>query len=443
MRTSVLPILLLLACCGEADFDVTSPDPESPEASQFALTMSSADAAELLAFVNDPSTTSNLLDDQVALDARAAAAIITHRDGADGIAGTSDDDLYGTVAELDHVAFVGDTALKRLLAWALTHPVAKAETVEGVAFTAEQVSLVLWGVNQATNDELNDELQLENRAVNALLAGKPFVSVAGIGAAPYVGPAALTKLRANAPVWAAKRAGTVTLAGTFDSVTFDEATAKAALKLANTATVQELTAGGLPVAGAAPITSNRPFATLEQVSKVHGVGVATMRALHALAKTTVPVTPSVPDGEACDARRVCLSGLVCAGLTHMEHGFCRPSWMANTFRSGTPLAIPDGAPVSIGITVRGLASVPEDVIVHLELDHPRKSDLQIVLTQPSSAESVVWPVGSNGDARVVMGAGVERDSGVNGEWFLTIVDTVSGQTGTLNGWSLELTSRWD
>jgi subtilisin-like proprotein convertase family protein len=32
---------------------------------------------------------------------------------------------------------------------------------------------------------------------------------------------------------------------------------------------------------------------------------------------------------------------------------------------------------------------------------------------------------------------------VNGEWFLTVIDTASGNVGTLEGWSLELTSRWD
>jgi len=446
MFTRALPAAVVLAACGVADLDVGSPDPEAPADSQYALSISTADAAELLAFVNDPGTTRGLLDDDLQLDARAAAAIIRHRDGADALAATADDDLFGSIAELDNVSYVGDVALAKLRTWALAHPVAKAEVVEGVSFTSEQVSVVLWGVNQSTNDELNDELQLDDRAVNGLLAGKPYVSIAQLGARPYVGPSALLKLRANAPAWASKRAGAVTLAGTFDGVSFDEAQAKAAVRIANTKTLAELQAGGLPVVGAAPIIGNRPFATLAQVSAVSGVGAATMRALHAMAIAAVPVTPTVGDGGECDAaQRRCLSGLVCAGLTWNEHGWCRPSWMANTFRSGTQVAIPDGSPsgVSMGIGVFGLASVAEDVIVHLELDHPRKSDLRITLTQPSSAESVVWPVGSDGAARVVMGWGVERDSQVNGEWFITIVDTVSGQAGTLNGWSLELTSRYD
>lgn len=119
--------------------------------------------------------------------------------------------------------------------------------------------------------------------------------------------------------------------------------------------------------------------------------------------------------------------------------------MSNTFRSGTVIAIPDAnaAGASMGMTIFGLASVPEDVIVHLERSHPRPQALRIILTQPSSAESVVWEVNSAGSARVVMGGSVERDSEVNGVWTLTVIDTVSGNIGTLNGWSLELTSRMD
>ncbi|MEW5742066.1 MAG: hypothetical protein AB1938_24335 [Myxococcota bacterium] len=39
--------------------------------------------------------------------------------------------------------------------------------------------------------------------------------------------------------------------------------------------------------------------------------------------------------------------------------------------------------------------------------------------------------------------GVERDPQVNVVWTLTVIDTVQGSAGMLNGWSLALTSRWD
>jgi DNA uptake protein ComE-like DNA-binding protein len=303
----------------------------------------------------------------------------------------------------------------------------------------------VWGVNRATSDELDDGLQLDTRAASSLLAGRPFATVAQMGAAPYVGATVLTRLRDHAPVWHALRAGAPTLAGTYDGVQFDEATAKAALTLCNRATLQELLDGGLPIAGAAPIIGNRPYTTLTQVSNVSGVGAATMAALQKLAAAAVPVTPSVPVNGSCDnAQLLCLSGLVCSGLSYGPTGHCRPAWMANTFRSGTQLGIPDrnafGA--SMGVTVSGLGSAPEDITVHLnELDHPALTELRIILTAPNGAAATVWEAGAQGAIKVPLPASFDRSGPVNGVWVLTVIDTAAGNSGTLNGWTLELTSR--
>jgi 5'-nucleotidase len=56
----------------------------------------------------------HLLDHVVALNARAAAAIIAARDGADG--------FLANLAELDAVKWVGPQAFRRLLAYATSHP---------------------------------------------------------------------------------------------------------------------------------------------------------------------------------------------------------------------------------------------------------------------------------------------------------------------------------
>jgi hypothetical protein len=397
-------ILLAAAACGPA----TEIDPDAiddTESAEFALTLSANDAATLLKFVNYAGTTSALLDDQVALDTRAAQAVIVHRDGADKKPGGSDDDLFDSVGELDAVAYVGETALKRMLAWAKSHPLTGAETVEGVVFTADEAVAVIWGVNQATNDELNVGLQLDSRAVNGLFANRPFVAVSQMGAAPYVGVVALEKLRNNAPVWAAKKNAT-SLAGTFDGVSFDEATAKQALTLCNRATLQELLDGGLPIAGAAPIIGNRPYSTMAQVSAVSGVGSATMNALHKLAAANVPP-------------------------------------LLVSFHNGTQLAIPDrnawGA--SMGMTVTGMGATAQDVAVSLEIDHGNVAELRVVLTAPNGAQATVWEPGQGNPTRVVIGAALDRSGPVNGVWTLTVIDTAAGNVGTLNGWTLELSSK--
>ena len=58
------------------------------------------------------------LDDDVPLDSRAAENIIVHRDGADTVFGTADDDPFDDLFELDDVSYVGATALENLLEYA-------------------------------------------------------------------------------------------------------------------------------------------------------------------------------------------------------------------------------------------------------------------------------------------------------------------------------------
>lgn len=66
------------------------------------------------------------LDVDVGLDKRAAENIVLHRIGPDGLAGTGDDDPFETLAELDGVPYVGESALAKLLTYAETLPPAPA-----------------------------------------------------------------------------------------------------------------------------------------------------------------------------------------------------------------------------------------------------------------------------------------------------------------------------
>lgn len=455
MNARALTVVLVLGLwsCGVATSELGG-DADSWGTSSAALAFSESDQTAVLAFVNDAATTQALLDGEVGLDARAAKNIVTARNGVDGLYPSPDDVPFVSLVALDAVVYVGDTALTKLRDFALAHPPALPELVEGVAFSSSQVSAVVWGVNQATLETLDVAVGLDARAAQQLVAARPFSSVTQMGAVAYVGPTALEALRAYAVQWAAQRgAGTAGLEGTWDGVAFDADTAAAALSAAQTASLEQLLAAALPSSGARAMVAGRPYASLAQVAAVSGVGPATMTALHAYAASLLasggdPTPPggtgSVADGEDCHATAECQPGLLCAGLSVMTTGFCRPLWMAGTFSSSTVLAIPDGSATGIesSVLVSGLASVPEDIIVHLDIVHPRKTDLRITLVQPSSAESIVWEVDSAGDARVSPRQ-AERDSDVNGTWTLYVWDTRTGAVGTLNGWSLELTSRYD
>jgi phosphatidylserine/phosphatidylglycerophosphate/cardiolipin synthase-like enzyme len=69
----------------------------------------------VLRLVNDAGETAATLKSGAHVTSRVAGNIVKHRNGADGSAGTSDDDKYDTLAELDKVPYVGPATLNALL----------------------------------------------------------------------------------------------------------------------------------------------------------------------------------------------------------------------------------------------------------------------------------------------------------------------------------------
>jgi len=107
MRTRLLCLslgLLVTACTnvGEQSDDLTA-----------SLVEGSPRAMATLAMLNDPATDAAVLVG-AKLTKPTAAAVIAHRDGADGVARTGDDDPFDTVKELDAVKGVGTATMKRL-----------------------------------------------------------------------------------------------------------------------------------------------------------------------------------------------------------------------------------------------------------------------------------------------------------------------------------------
>src|SRR6185436_8792958 len=108
----LVPASLCLACVAPPTDEVGG---EGPDAYDGALT--TAQVSRMLDLVNDPAVDVALLDVDVALDARAAKAIVQHRNGPDGQYPSTDDDLFGSIAELDSVAYVGSAALDHIRAY--------------------------------------------------------------------------------------------------------------------------------------------------------------------------------------------------------------------------------------------------------------------------------------------------------------------------------------
>jgi Proprotein convertase P-domain len=364
------PSLICLVAAAALTSCVASSD--SLGTSTGAITEGTPDAYGIVKLLNDPSTTFSVLDDLVPLDKRAATNLIAHRDGADGVRGTTDDDRFDTVAEVDAVPYVGDSALDHLRAYAAAHGYTPSGgdllgTYDNVAFTVDEANATLALVNDADAAELDDTVGLDARAVSSIVAARPIGSVLALSGLYYVGHAAMLKLR-DYPG----------------------------------------TAGAGSGAGSGSSTGTKPL------------------------------------GDDCQANTECTSGL-CAGLvTTGSYGWCVQASMAGTFTNTTPLAIgDDGAPVLSTIPVAGLATVPLDVVVDLQIDHPRPQDLVVVLHQPGNAEAILWNHTANPPTHFVTPSGIEGDNMVNGDWQLEITDTVSGQSGTLVHWSMWISSNWD
>ena len=182
----------------------SSADPSSEASSSVtagasSATISPADAQRILDLVNYPDTGVSLLDVTVKLDARAAKNIVAARDGADGVCPSADDVPFASLSALDAVPYVGSSALSNLQAYAAAHPAPAGEAVEGVTFSGWQSFAVVWGVNRATQAQL--DAFLDSRAAKSLVAGRPFTKVAQMGPMAYVGEKALTALRDHAQGW--------------------------------------------------------------------------------------------------------------------------------------------------------------------------------------------------------------------------------------------------
>jgi hypothetical protein len=333
---------------------------EQPVTESNAVVEGTPEALGLLGFLNAAETSFELLDDDVPLERRAAENLIAHRDGLDGVFGTTDDDLFDDVAEVDGVKYVGPATLDLLITYATAQGyVPQGADVlgvyDGVAFTVDEAETTLALANTATAAELDDDVGLDSRAVDSIVEARKIVSMPVLAELYFVGQSALLKLR-DYPK---------TLGGT------------------------------------------------------KGIW------------------------EECAAHGECASGL-CAGLVAYGSGWCFEAWQADTFTSETEVAVPDdGSLVTSEIEVAGMATVPLDVIVTLDIDHPRPQDLLVALHQPGGAYAVLWDHETSPPSVIEQPSGLEGDNMVNGTWTLDVIDTVTGEKGTVNGWSMWISSNFD
>jgi len=159
-----------------------------------------AEGVGLIAFINDKGTTFDLLDKTVGLDRRAAGNLVAHRDGGDRLWGTTDDDVYNTVDEIDAVRFVGPRTIDRMIEYAARNGwVPGAEDIlgiyDGVAFTVEEAVATVALANELNEFELDQGLRLHSRAAESIVLAQPIATIDELARLYYVGGSALSKLK--------------------------------------------------------------------------------------------------------------------------------------------------------------------------------------------------------------------------------------------------------
>ncbi|MGE0787892.1 MAG: hypothetical protein AB7S26_19615 [Sandaracinaceae bacterium] len=389
-RLRALPILLALAggACASPTVDGSVSALEGTREGYGVLRLLNDGEGTDLAF----------LDDTVALDRRAATNLIAHRDGDDETFGTPDDDLFDTIAEVDLVRYVGPSTLATLVEFA----------------------------------RLNDYVPGDN----AIL-------------------------------------------GTFDDVEFTYLEAERVLELVNSASEADLRATGIPSRAVPSILEARPIATIPELAGLYYVGTRTLEILLEQVADPAGGEPCMdnsvcsegfrctgrPQGmgwglcqdmrpydgmqEPCDADADCASPLVCIAQTVYERGYCAYAWMRDDFEDGGHASIPAvvmTSPMGFGVTVYGQASVPEDIVITLNVTHSDPSSLWIGLQPPTGQEPVTLYDGATAGGPIpheIVDHSIYRDDAVNGMYTLLIQNVGGRGTGSFDGFTLHVSSRWD
>jgi hypothetical protein len=195
---SLAALFTLVGCAPE--FDWTLPADLEAQSKSVNDREGTPEGVGLLAFLNDESTTLEVLDYDVPLDRRSAYALAEYRLGNDGTWGTADDNVFDSVAEVDRVYWVGPKALARLTAFAETQGfVPEGDDILGtwddVSFTVAEAEAVVELANTAGPNTLDDNVALDSRAADSIVDARPVSSVYEISGLYYVGTSALTKLK--------------------------------------------------------------------------------------------------------------------------------------------------------------------------------------------------------------------------------------------------------
>jgi len=261
------------------------------------VTLDPAQEKKVLDFVNHKSTTMTILDIDVGLTSTAAKNIVAHRDGADGIYGTSDDDLFDTVQELDDVPYVGPTALDAIIAYAAnwTPPEENPDDPDAYLFK-------FLNHETTTYEVLKNNVGLTTTQATNVIAHRngpdgiygtsddnPFDSIKELDDVSGIGQATIDKLKAYAAKWTPPNPDNQ-YAKLFEFLNHKTTTAAllddyAGLTATQAANIISHRNGPDGVYGTA---DDNPFDSIAELDAVSGIDAAAIETLKAYAATWQP-----------------------------------------------------------------------------------------------------------------------------------------------------------
>jgi hypothetical protein len=392
---SSVPLLLSCGAAAVSDTPVAALAAQAQE-----LATGTPAGIGVVLFLNDYTTTFQVLDTQVPLNSQAAQSIIDWREGPDGVLHTGDDRRFISVEQVAALPNVGPAALTALETYArgtgrVALPVdGWVGTYQGVSFNVAEARRVLAVVNTRTAAALQSSFGVSAAAANAMVAARPFYDILKLGRLGSVDAVSLQGLKAGTAQGA--EGDPCTGAGTCET--------------------------GL-------VCEGRPYDGSSQYGRC------------------VTGTYNPGDGASCSRFVPCGDGLACHGLdSGATEGWCRPEWMSGTFTAYSDRVLPGNTTAhTVTQPVVGLATVPEDITVELDLVHNNPSKLVLTLEDPTGETALLWngPLEGTPPKRIPVTRGIPRDTSVNGLWKLHIVNPSGVGNGRLREWTLNLTSRYD
>ena len=142
-------------------------------------------------------------------------------------------------------------------------------------------------------------------------------------------------------------------------------------------------------------------------------------------------------GEPCTHASLCQPELVCAGLTRAYRGRCLAKEQLASFETKVSFPIPDADPAGIRSEnpVEDFSGACLDLLLSIELHHPRFNELEISLEAPDGQHFEIDPAALEASSFTLS---LSYTGPAQGLWSLSVVDHTLSNIGELVSWRLTL-----